>query len=101
MNTAILERPARTNTAPKLRQANASDTRCEECGRSISIVLCKKCRGIGLRIENKIGDQLWSCAECGMIRAWGLLEPSDPEARPAIGCSDCNAVTRHQFVGVA
>lgn len=97
MSTATLTRPARVNTAPKLAQAMPGENHCEECGRHVAIVLCKKCREI---TDTRIGDQLWGCRECGTLRAWGLMHPADPTIRPAIGCAPCDAVTRHEFVGV-
>lgn len=49
----------------------------------------------------KSGDQIWRCCECGSPRPWGLLEPSQRNMRPALGCTCCAAVTRHRFLRVA
>jgi hypothetical protein len=99
MSTATLTHPARVNTAPKLSHADRHVC-CDECGKRLSVVLCAKCRSLD-GVANNIGDQLWGCLECGMVRPWGCLTPPDPRLRPALGCKDCDSVTRHQFIGVA
>jgi hypothetical protein len=65
---------------------------------------CHYCGAEKLRIPRQrfeIGDQIWSCLECGLMRAWGFLYPEDRLLRPALNCAKCEAPTRHRFAGVA
>lgn len=101
MSTALLTRPARVNTVPKLAAAFDHLPCCDLCGKRVGLVLCRKCADGAADKNTEKGDQLWSCAECGMVRAWGEGSPADRELRPALGCKDCDAVTRHGFLGVA
>jgi hypothetical protein len=56
--------------------------------------------------------QVWKCGECGDKRVYGAgphasadrnsahyVSGFDPTYRPALSCSHCNRVTRHEFFG--
>jgi hypothetical protein len=46
--------------------------------------------------------QVWNCSECGKGRQWGFgYSQITDDYLPALKCSDCSAVTRHAFVGLA
>lgn len=44
--------------------------------------------------------QMWTCAECGRTRQWGVCQPWDSTLKPVLGCDTCHDFTRHAYRGV-
>lgn len=87
MSTAVLTRPE-----------------VQELLRTPAKEVCPYCGAEKLRIPREhfeFGDQIWSCIDCGLMRAWGYLSPEDRLLRPVLGCHKCCSPTRHRFAGVA
>ena len=112
--------PPETQILPAIHALSARDFNvCENCGGPAMLhpkfemaqivagekaVLCCAClhqaAHSGQRMV-RLGDQLWRCCACGFVRAWGWMNPWDSGMKPALGCEQCDRVTRHRFVRVA
>ncbi len=66
-----------------------------------NLATCDNC-GHNLREQlPEMGAQIWACMECGSLRQWGFSRPWDAGMKPTLECELCDAVTRHNFVGLA
>lgn len=75
---------------------------CENCSRRFfrcvgsSAEICCLCYDQLHRPFN----QLWTCLECGMFRAWGTGVPVETAGK-ILKCTQCSEATEHEFWKVA